>query len=475
MRCHVRAALGAVTVAVVSAAMVPAVAGVAEAQQPTWNRVMVLQRGGRGATVPFRTQTTGEVLVTVTASAPGVDWGVRGRESGVVSAFVDGAHQTDLVIPFAAPIVRDFALGRLAAGRHTLTLRFADDRSAPLARRAVLTGMRLTTVVPGSADYTALRFAPVLLGRNLDEFGGPFGNASSDTPLVAWHDATPAALPGHTLLRYSVVWSNEDKGTDTPVLMARWGRTTDIEWIYRVEIDENGNRVPGSDTFQAPNHATTRFQGRYEADHAILETCTPNNNVCDRLSDPMRFALSYRPVLPPGQPREYVMDTSPWTYQVSAAEMRREGKLEPVPDPASAAVSDQRDYLFVAVRKNTPPGNTGAWVGLSVGVTLRGGDTVYRSDHLGTGGDPTWSIQRDDPAATTVELPAGTTAKDIEQILVLRVPTGADPGSSVRVTGVVRAFFLDASYRPQASFVTWDGSLTLTPARPSAVLWSRAG
>jgi hypothetical protein len=61
----------------------------------------------------------------------------------------------------------------------------------------------------------------VLYGRNLADFGGPFDNAYSDAPLVAWHEATPAATPGHTMLQYSIIWSNEDGGTNTPQLMAR--------------------------------------------------------------------------------------------------------------------------------------------------------------------------------------------------------------------------------------------------------------
>jgi hypothetical protein len=112
------------------------------------------------------------------------------------------------------------------------------------------------------------------------------------------------------------------------------------------------------------------------------------------------------------------------------------------------------------------------WVGLSIGVKLKNGATIYRSDHIGSGGAPDWSIQRDDPAATTVELPPGTTSDDIAQILVYRVVNGApDPDYSVHVSGVTRAFFLGSDYLPQASFLSWTGSITLSAAAPSAVLW----
>ena len=149
-------------------------------------------------------------------------------------------------------------LGQLSAGRHRLSLHFATDRAAAGAGAVVLSGFHFTTY----------------------------------TPLVAWHEATPAATPGHTDLQYSIIWSNEDGGTNTPQLMSRWGRSTDIEWIYRVEIDQHGNRVAGSDTYQAANHVTTYFHDNYENDHAVLDTCTSNNNICDTVNDPMRFFLS---------------------------------------------------------------------------------------------------------------------------------------------------------------------------------------
>jgi hypothetical protein len=478
MTFRIRSIVGALAGVLLAAAVVSMPSAASGAVQAGGQGQTVrLQRGGHDATVTFTTRRSGEVLMDVSASAPDADWSVSGDESSVVSVSADGKYQTDVVIPFARPVVRQFALGALRAGPHTLRLHYADDRSAAAARTAVLSGFHFTTEAPGDAGYLAAKFAPVLYGRNLSDFGGPLDNAYSDTPLVAWHEATPAATPGHTLLQYSIVWSNEDGGTDTPALMARWGRTTDIEWIYRVEIDQHGKRVAGSDTFQAPSHTTTAFHGRYVGDHAVLDTCTSNNNVCDTVNDPMRFFLSAQQSLPSGQPREYIMDTNPWTYQVMAAEMAREGKIEATPDPTTAAISDQRDYLFIAVKKDTvPPGNAGStWVGLSVGVKLKGSDTIYRSDHLGTGGETDWSIQRDDPAATTVELPAGTTQNDIDRIVVYRVVNGTpDPGYTVHVTGVERAFLLGSDDLPQSSFLTWSGSLTLTAAAPTATLWSAA-
>jgi hypothetical protein len=429
-------------------------------------RVQVVERG-HDQTIAFRTDRAGEEFVDLTAAAPGVSWAVAGRESAVLSVFVDGRYATDDVVPADFPITRSFALGHLNAGRHTLRLKLAADRSA--GRRVRVTGSAFRTVAEGSAAYVDMANAPVLYGRN--DAGGPFQNAFTDTPLVAWHEDVPAATPGHRMLTYSIVWSNEDGGTSTPQLMARWGRTTDIEWIYQVEVDAGGQRVPGTAVFQSPNHVTQQFAGAYEGDHPLLQTCTLNNNVCDTVDDPMRFSLSTEEGLDAAtQAREQVMDRNPWTYWVADAEARREGKVQADPPTTSTTfIADPRNYLYLVVRKQTvdPPNGTN-WVGLSIGVKLKGDPTLYRSDHL----FPDRSIQRDLPAATTVQLPPGTEPSDIAQITALRVPaTSPDTGATIDVQAINRAFFLGADDRPQQSFLSGATPATLTPQHSEDVLY----
>jgi len=405
----------------------------------------------------------------VSVAARRVSWAERGHESAVVSLFVDGHYATDVVISSDRPTPRELALGFLSAGVHSLRVHYAARRSPNRAGAATLRHLHVRTVSENSSAYAAARYAPVLYGRNVPSLGGPFQSAVTDTPLVAWHEITPAAKPGHSVIEYSVVWSNEDGGTDTPGLMARWGRSTDIEWVYRVEVNRAGHRVRGSGVYQAAGHQTLRFRGQYDGTHPLLETCTSNNNLCDTVDDPMRFALSTREVRPVEQPREHLMDTHPWTYAVMAQEMLREGKIETPSDPVTPAVGDQRSYLYVAVDHDTTPVASQAGVGLAVDVRVAGDPTTYSSDHL----VPEWSVNRDVPAATTVELPVGTTPTDVVSVAVRRVPIGlTDNGATLTVTDIDRAFLLGADYLPQASFVAWHGSQVLTPASPTAVLWS---
>ena len=185
----------------------------------------------------------GEALVDVRAAAPGTDWATPGAESVVVSISVDGRYATDLVVTGAVPVTRQLALGAIGAGRHVLGVHFASERTPATAddARVLVDRLRVKTYKK-DPQYQALRFAPILYGRNLAGTGGPYQTATTDTPLIAWHERIPASTPGHTVMLYSYVWSNEDGGTGAvpPALMARWGRTTDIAYVYRAYLISNG-------------------------------------------------------------------------------------------------------------------------------------------------------------------------------------------------------------------------------------------
>ena len=353
---------------------------------------LTVSKGGSAQAESFTASAAGEALLSVTASAPGVSWQQPGAESAVASLSLDGRYVSDLVVPSADPIPRSLALGSVAAGKHTLTVTFAADRSAAGATQVRLSGVDVRVLDPSDPGYVAASHAPIVIGRVLSAYGGPFQNARTDTPLVAWHEDA-AAPGGHHVLEYSLVWSNEDGGTTPPGLMAQWGRSTDIEWIYRVEVDQAGRAVAGTAVYQAANHQTLPFRGRYEGGHPVLQTCTANNDMCDRAGGPMRFFLDAEQTRPVDRAREVLMDTNPWTYQVMAQEMVREGKIESPSNPATPAVGDQRTYLYIEVGKNTGRATrpSGLTPGLSVGVQLKGSPTVYRSDHAA----PLWSINRD--------------------------------------------------------------------------------
>lgn len=103
---------------------------------------------------------------------------------------------------------------------------------------------------------------------------------------------------------------------------------------------------------------------------------------------------------------------------------------------------------------------------ISVAVKLKNDETWYTSHH----NISSWSINRNGPAATTVELPAGTDANDIEVIKVVSINNSLDYNITLMNTN--RAFFLDNTYKPQSSFFQWNGEKKLTPENPECTLWN---
>ena len=282
------------------------------------------------------------------------------------------------------PLDYDVALGRVAAGKHEITVSL-DAAKSPSAN-AVVTSLEPSLAPDG--DLVA-RYAPILYGRNLPTIPGAFENVNTDVPLLAYHVSSTDAQ-GNRVIEYTMIWSNEDGGTNTPSLMARWGRTTDIEWLYRVTVDASGNRI--SDAYQSSGHGTLPFDGIREDDHPLLQVTTSNNNMA--VGHRRRHVLRL-PLLPrhrrrarrPTARASAIMDTHPWAYLVMAKEVAREGKIEAVANPATPAMSDQRNYLFAEVKKATSyatPPRAGSWAGTALAAKV--GDVWYTSHH-GSAGD----------------------------------------------------------------------------------------
>jgi hypothetical protein len=439
------------------------------------------QQSGDVTKTTFVAKKGGEALLDLTASAPGTDWGKPGSESAVVTVRLDGKYNQDVVL-FAGEqrFTYQLALGTVSAGRHTVEVAFNKEKSPAGATGAQI--QNLSTQVVSAKDPAALayQYSPILYGRDLPEIPGQYENNYTDVPLIMYHTTSTDTASGDTTIEYTVIWSNEDGGTNTPALMARWGRSTDIEWIYRVTLDPQGNIV--SEVYQAPNHATLPFTGAKEGNHPLLQTSTSNNNLTQvedpALSSGYRFFMNPSQTLPDNRAREVVMDENPWSYQIMAREMVREGKIEAIPDPTTPEVSDQRNYLYIEIDKDTTyatPPASGNWVGTAVAVKLKGDNRWYTSNH----DVPDWSIQRDIPAATTVELPPGTTANDVKAIKIFAVPVDTNPSDAtpapsdyrIDFTDINRAFFLDSNYLPGSSFIDWSGDVVLTPQNPEAIVW----
>lgn len=384
----------------------------------------------------FRVEAEAEVLVDLEASGPHTSWGEPGSEAAVATLLVDGRYNQDIFL-FAGehPFTYQVMLGRLQPGEHLLRVDFNRKRSAAKASGIEIQDARLSFVDHASPEYQALSLAPLVYAR--PNTIGRF----SDIPLLMWYE-TERDGPS-IVYRYSVIFTNEDGGTQTSALMARWGRTTDIEWIYEVRLDPQGKTTA---TFQGVEHKTKRFGGKQQVGHPALYVVSDNNNVSDRGKSEMRFATRPIPFDLSHSSREEIMDRNPWTYQVMAAELMREGKISEA-SRGGNQMADPRRYLYLDAASELRE------AALSFDVKLKADPKRYTSD-LGIN---YYKIDRSGYFRTTVRLPAGATVDQIERIAV-RCDAAGNPKSAAEIkklsvaecdlNRVNKAFMLDEHFKP---------------------------
>ena len=326
--------------------------------------------------------------------------------------------------------------------------------------------LRVTVQRP---DDRVARYAPILYGRDL---AGRYENNHTDAPLLGFHTTT-RERGERTTFTYWTIWSGADATTDPAALLARTGRTADIDWVYRVTLDKRGRKL--GEAYQGSDHTAVAFTGARERNHPLLKVATADNTVAPvaraDAGPRYRFPLDFSRTAPAGRPAAALLDATPWTYAAMAGELVRERKLESPAAPGTPALSDLRDYLFAEVTKTTTYAAApaaGSWVGVALEVQLEGGDQWYSSAH----GTPDWSLESDDPAATAIELPPGTKRSDIHAVRAVAVPVGKPPsGYKIAVSALRGGFLLGKAYVPGKPLLDWSGKVTLSAATPAKVLW----
>jgi len=252
-------------------------------------------------------------------------------------------------------------------------------------------------------------------------------------------------------VRYTVIFSNEDGGTPTPALMARWGRATDIEWIYEFTL-RDGKVV--EERYQGIEHETKVFTGsRFSGDHPLLAVASDNNNFSDLACSEVRYALLPVRAQLNGASREKMMDDAPWTYRIMAEELERERRISNSPADANT-IADPREYLYIEAyseQKGTA---------LSFEVRLAGDDKTYFSDF----GDARLRVERSGYFRTATRLPPAFNPASLDTITV-RCHSATTP-SEMRVCAKVRlskVFTLDKRFVPRPLRVLEQPSMKLHP------------
>jgi CheY-like chemotaxis protein len=394
---------------------------------------------GQKIAQPFTAARAGEAVAQIRMSAPGANWGQTGREAAMADIHVDDLPAVNVMVYSGeTPHTYNVFLGRLAAGAHRLSIEQNRTYSAQ-GTELLVAGVEIRTGV----DDPALARAPVLFAR--ENTVGKF----TDAPMLVY--AEQLREGSDPILQYTVIFTNEDGGTSTRALMARWGRTTDIEYIYRVNLKTNRAIIQGKD------HKDIVYSGPLEGSHPLLMPVTNNNMVAPPAGTPaIRYQIAPVLVDLTAHSREHVMDGEPITYRIASEELAREGKLRSFGTVDGEKISDPRNYLYVEAKVANHD------AGLSVNVRLRG-DGVWRSGDIGR---VDYAISRSEWIRTTVELPPGTRPEQIGEIgLSCVVAPGADRkmplAGECRVDQITKVFLLDRDYRPGANLWTMPNAAVI--------------
>ncbi|HEX8686917.1 MAG TPA: hypothetical protein VF654_10450 [Pyrinomonadaceae bacterium] len=377
-----------------------------------------------------------EVGLEIEARAPGANWGRAGSEAAALTVLVDGAYNQDLMLWAGEEAFKyRVALGRLSKGKHRVSVALNAARSAAGAHRAEVKALRplIPTARRDAAtdeEQFALAHSPVIYARpnTIDHF--------TDIPVLMYYEILRGAA-GDTLYRYTVVFTNEDGGTQTAALFARWGRGTDIEWVYELRAREG--RVV-EETFQGVRHETKHFKGqRTGGEHPLLADASDNNNFSDLACSAVRFApLPLRARLEAAT-RESMMDAFPQTYRVMTEELQREGRISETPSDINT-VADPREYLYVEAASE----QDGAAVAFDVRV--EGRSETFASDM----GEPRLRVERSGYFRTAVRLPKNTPPGAVESVTARCHPHPASAsGGTCKRLKLVRVLALGRDFAPR--------------------------
>jgi hypothetical protein len=379
-----------------------------------------------------------EVGLEIEALSPGASWARAGSEAAALVVSIDGAYNQDLLLwageeSFSYRVM----LGRLSKGKHKVAVTLNAARSAAGARRAEVKSLRplVFTAARGAGEQAgeeqfALAHSPILYARanTIDHF--------TDIPLLMYYEI-PHEASGDLVVRYSIIFTNEDGGTQTAALLARWGRGTDIEWVY--ELRARGGKIV-EETYQGVRHETKHFVGqRAGGAHPLLADASDNNNFSDLACSVVRFApLPVRARLEAAT-RESVMDSFPQTYRVMTEELLREGRISETPSDINT-IADPRDYLYIEAVSEQ------AGATLAFDVKVAGQSKTFSSDM----GEPRLRIDRSGYFRTAVRLPKNVSPDAVESVTArCHATTTTAGGEGCKHLKVVRVLTLDRNYVPR--------------------------
>jgi hypothetical protein len=396
----------------------------------------------------FGSSSGGEATAVIHASCARCAWGERGREAVAVRISIDGGYSQHLLLARGGDVSEyRITLGAVPRGAHRIRIEPDEALSASGAGQPVISQVDIDVAPIHDEASLAQSLAPILYAR--PNTVGRF----TDLPVLMWYEVMPT--PKGKQFRYSVIFTNEDGGTATDRLMATWGRTTDIEYVYGAEVDAQGQVV--AEEFQGPGHEVPAFRGRHDGHHPLMWVSTDNNMVSESGPTEVRYAPAPERFDLTNASREIVMDRHAWTYTLAAEEMRREGKIDERATAGSGRIPDPRRFAYVEACTDL----SNAAVTFSVRAMDDGTARWFDSDR----GLPAFRIVRTGCFRGAVPLPPGAGPPDAIRFRASTLPPtpGSPPADagSVRLVRVNKVFTVGEDCRPLPSLFSWTGAVPL--------------
>ena len=237
---------------------------------------------GLGLEAAFTSTTNAEAVAWITVDCGACAWDTTGSEAIVFAVTVDDRAPIHLPIVRGGQAEYRLMLGAVSTGDHAIKIEQDPNLTAAALRGKAVARLdvEIEQISATDSTYQAMSLAPFVYAR--PDTVGRF----TDVPLLMWYEIEPTERGRR--YRYSVIFSNEDGGTPADRLMATWGRTTDIEYVYSVEVDASGAIL--NEDMQGPKHEILPFKGKREGRHPLLWVSTENNMVLDHGTTAVRYA-----------------------------------------------------------------------------------------------------------------------------------------------------------------------------------------
>ncbi|WP_067838937.1 hypothetical protein [Amphibacillus sediminis] len=264
-------------------------------------------------TYPVRLPDTGFYSITFTVSSS-TSWSEEGNEAAMMRIYMNESHQQDIILFYGQESFSyERYLGEWQAGCHQLHVE-------PFTKQytILIEAIELEKLTPTNSELLALQHAPILHGRTIY---GEYDNLYTDTPLEMLYRIDN--WEKGKVIEYHMVFSHEDEGTPAMMLMAKWGRLLDIEYMIRVYLNED--ETIDHAIYQGAHHIDTKYEkGFIDEKRPVMQTATGNGNFTDAITSHYHFSFLPRKWQAEEQPREFVMEQYPYVNDVMEWEAYRQ-------------------------------------------------------------------------------------------------------------------------------------------------------